>query len=150
VRWTVSLTIQHLTAEDGCIDVSYGKIWNDGHYETPSNSAIMTRDISSVTTLLEAGAHMLQEDQRCNGPFHSLCFAIILGDLDMEKVLLRNRADPSVGNHCALVWAASKSGFYSNSYLTRSTHSPPIWILSYLNNFESVERNICSSFCSTP
>jgi ankyrin repeat protein len=102
--------------------VFYGNSSNENFCETPLNNAILAGDISIATSLLGAGARLLQDDERCDvylptstertaKAAHSLCLAILMEDFDMVDILLQNGANLKVGNYCALMQAASKSSF---------------------------------------
>jgi ankyrin repeat protein len=105
-------------------EVSYGLLSNRRFCETPLNNAILAGDVSNVTSLLRAGARLLQDDERCTFKrlgltipktatigTHSLCLATIMEDIDMVNILLRSGANLKAGNYCALVRAASKYNF---------------------------------------
>jgi ankyrin repeat protein len=116
-------------------NISYGLISNENFCETPLNNAIFAGNMSIVTSLLGAGARLLQGDKRCNyrPPFsrrplesiHSLCLATLTADIDVVNILLRNGADLKVGNYCALVQAASKSSFSILKLLFDQTRDDP-------------------------
>jgi ankyrin repeat protein len=89
----------------------YGLFSIENFCETPLNNAIVAGDLSIVTSLLGAGACLLQEDKMCTNPTHSLCQAILMENMDMVELLLRNGANLKVGDYCALAKAASMSSF---------------------------------------
>jgi ankyrin repeat protein len=91
--------------------LAYGLLSNENFCETPLNNAIVAEDMSIVTLMLAAGACLLQDDKRCTFPTHSLCQAILMENVDMVDLLLRNGASVEVGNYCALVKAAAQSSF---------------------------------------
>ena len=117
---------------------SYGLLPNENFCETPLNNAILTGNTSMVTSLLGAGACLLQDDERCTSELptnsilviHSLCLAIVMADIDTVNILLRNGANLKVGNYCALVQAASKSSFPILKLLFDQTGDDPSSIIS--------------------
>jgi ankyrin repeat protein len=88
---------------------------------TPLNWAVFYQDLAMIERLISLGTDLNAPLQRCSAGsrdftfgscrYHPLCLALDDGNSEIIELLLERGADPSIGDFCAAMVAASKDQF---------------------------------------